>query len=297
VSTICRLPYRTPKPERLTLGSWSMHIDEDVQPFLSFLAHWDPAVTITTIIPAQVDSRGVSADCGLDSDAQLRLAVLWNSPGTMLCGRGEVFDFDCYESVNYLLHISVEGTLIAQMVNFTVQLLLLSPGRSTQPFAPIQPGSILVSQTQTIRLEGEGSRFPVEVIDFGPTPYASGAGWALYWDEDDLHQTLLGSARLYINRRHEAVVRAVSRHRQENDGIWEAIRFDIARTLIYRSLQNDDFINHPYSFALGSVGAVVRDLLCRCFPQMTMRQCREHTRHRLIFETQLQAALHLFGEV
>ena len=153
----------------------------------------------------------------------------------------------------------------------------------------------MATQTQCVRLEGEGARFPVEVIDFGPTPYATEAGWALYWDEEDLYQTILSGVRLYINARHEGIVHAVSHQHPESAGVWEAIRFDVARTLIYGALRNDEFVSNPAAFAPGSVGVAVRDLIARCFPDMTMQQCREHTKHRLVFETQLQAGLRLFG--
>jgi hypothetical protein len=86
----------------------------------------------------------------------------------------------------------------------------------------------------------------------------------------------------------------VSQQSLESIGVWEAIRFDIARTLIYGALRNDEFVSNPTSFAHGSVGAAVRDLIARCFPQMTMQQCCDYIRYRLLFETQLQAGLRLF---
>lgn len=298
MTTIRRLPYRTPKPERIVFGQWSIHSDDGPHPLPAFLPHWDPAITIQALVSVQIDCQGIALDCGLDADARLRLAAIWHSTGTVLSGPGDVIDLDVQSPLeHHVLQVQVDGTRAAQMVNLNAQLLLLHPGHAPQPFAPVQPGNILAAHMQSIRLEGEGSRFPVQVVDFRHTAYATTAGWALYWDEEDLHRTFLGSVRLNINAQHLHLVQAVSQRRPESEGVREAIRFDVARTLIRGALRNDEFVTKPDSFSPDSVGAAIRELIERCFPNTPIQQCREIMRYRLDFETRLQAGLQIFGGV
>jgi hypothetical protein len=215
----------------------------------------------------------------------------------MLRGRGDVIDLTPNHHFEQLyLRLDIDGTNLARSLELAVCLVLLQPDGNVQRFAPKLPGSILAKHTQTVLLEGEGARFPVEVIDFAPTYYPSDAGWVLYWDAENLHQTVLGDTRLYINARHKRVRRAVSENRTEDYGIREAVRLDVARTLIIGALNNDDFVENPNAFAYGSVGAVVRNMLGLYFPDIPLTQLRDNSKHPQSFEPKLQERLRAFWD-
>jgi hypothetical protein len=252
---------------------------------------------IQVVVPVKLDLLGILEDCRLTEDARLRLAALWESPGTMLRGRGDIIDLTQQHHCEQLyLRLDVDGTRLARSLDLTVCLVLLQSGQTVQAFAPKLLGSILGQKTQTVLLEGEGSRFPVEVIDFAPTHYPTDAGWALYWNPENLHQTVLGDTRLYINARHKRVRRAVSEDRPEDYGIREAVRFDVARTLILGSLDNEEFVEDPEGFAYGSVGAAVRNMLRLYFPDVSLTQLRDNSRHPQLFGTKLQDKLRAFWD-
>lgn len=297
MSVIQRLPYITPSAEYIDIGDWHLLKNEDVEPLSELLPGWDPALDIQALVEVNLDLDGVYRDCHLGEDAVLRLAAVWESPGTVLKGRGDFADLQLYHSPEqYQLAVDVQGIKLAQKLNLSVNLLLLHPGVAPQPFAPKMIGSILAQKTQSVLLEGDGARFSTEVIDFKDTHYPTDAGWALYWDPDNLHQTISGEVRLFINARHERVVRAVSENLSEDYGIREAVRFDLARTLIYGALANPEFVEEPDVYGQGTIGTAVRNMLRLYFPEVPFTQLHANSQMPQSFDPKLQDRLRAFWE-
>lgn len=298
MTKIIRTPYLTPTSDRLQLGDWYFNQHDNWQPLTALLPDWDPAVPVTASISVAVDVQGVLEDCNLGQDAVIRVGALWNSSGTVLRGAGTYFDLDSTEEPQKkYLQVYIDGTYLAKSLEFLVQLILVSAGGFHKSFAPRIPGSILFSSNPfNVLLEGEGDRFPVEVIDFSSkhSSYPSDAGWVLHWDSTDLHQTVLGDMRLYLNSNHEHVIEACSGGSSENRDLREAIRFDVARTLIYGALNNDEFVEKPDLYEPGSVGAAVRAMLRLYFPEISFSQLQNNSRQQQSFDPKLQATLRAF---
>lgn len=296
-TTIKRLPYRTPTAERVVISDWVLIRNSEARSLGLILPEWDPAVSIDAACSVQVDVPGVLADCCLGGGACLRVAAVWRCPGTMLRGCGETRDLPVDNpSYQVQLALHIDGINLAESVELSVVLILVNSGLGEyKPFIPRLVGSILAqSKPHAVLLEGVGPRFPIEVIDFANTYYAIDGGWALYWDPDNLHQTVLGDVRLFINARHERIRRAVSEDRPEDFDIREAIRYDIARMLIYGALGNNEFIERPDNFAPGSVGAAVRSMLRLYFPQADILELRENSRQPQVFDHNLQGKFRIF---
>jgi hypothetical protein len=179
----------------------------------------------------------------------------------------------------------------------SVQLLLASPSSNrAAPFAAMVAGSRLAVHTNEIVVEGIGARFPTEIVDFETIRLPTDAGWSLYWDPEDLHQTVVGDMRLYINARNLLVVRAISENRREDIGIREAIRYDIAQRMIYGALGNPEFVASPDSYEAGSIGAAIRGTIRTYFPNTTIRSVRDMAQRPDTFNPRLQERLRLFWE-
>lgn len=74
------------------------------------------------------------------------------------------------------------------------------------------------------------------------------------------------------------------------------LQWDVARALIDRALDRDEFVEDWDSFAEGSVGETLQQLIMRFWPgedAASLRARREGNRPR--FEYQLQARLGLLG--
>lgn len=296
MTRIQSLPYLTPSPKRIILGDWQIVQNGSANLLDDLLPDWDPAVSIEASISVQMDLEGVLSDCNLGMDAGLRLAAVWHSPGTVLRGCGDRVDLNTAgASDDIALHVKVGGIYLSKAVELSIHLLLIEPGIRGKQFAPRLPGSILAqSKPHQVVLEGEGARFPVEVIDFSVTHFATEAGWVLHWDPDDLHQTVLGDMRLYINSLHPRVKRAVSENLDEDFDIRDTIRYDVARALAYGALNNQEFVANPNAFEDGSVGAAVRNMLQLYFPQFSFAELRDRTLQPQLFDPRLQEKLRIF---
>lgn len=298
MTRIRKPPYLTPSSERFTVGDWVLITDESSEPLTDLFPIWEPAVSIRAFVPIKADILGILEDCNLGLDAHLRLGAVWSSSGTVLRGRGDLIDLNLSDGVEEMkLGVQVEGIKLAKSIDVSLQLILTVPSSQSKPFAPKIPGSILwQSEPRRVLLEGEGARFPVEVMDFSQSysPYPDDAAWVLHWDPSDLHQTILGDVRLYFNTKHERVIRAVSNNKPEDFDLREAIRFDVARSLIYGALDNDEFVENPDGFEDGSVGSAVRNMLHLYFPNMTIPKIQLDSVQQQTFEPKLQAKLRAF---
>lgn len=298
MTRIRKPPYLTPSPKRFTVGDWILISDEGSAPLINLFPIWEPAVSISTYVPIKIDVLGILEDCNLGIDARLRLGAVWHSSGTMLRGCGDLFDFNLNNSGEELkLGVKVEGINLGKSIDLSLQLILAEPSSQMKPFAPKLPGSILwQSEPHHVLLEGEGARFPVEVMDFSQaySPYPNDAAWVLHWDPHNLHQTILGDVRLYFNAKHERIVQAVSDNKPEDFDLREAIRFDVARSLIYGALDNDEFAENPDGFEDGSVGSAVRNMLHLYFPDMPISDIQLDSKQKQTFDPKLQAKLQAF---
>jgi len=296
MTQIRKLPYLIPSLENINIGSWQIYKDGNLCSLESTMPNWDPAVSIEAIINARINGLRVFEECGLSSDAVLSVSAIWSCEGTMLRGIGSKKIISFESSVKeYDLRVDIEGLLLSKWVELSVQLVLVKPSNIDKPFTAKYPGTILFKSSPfRVYLEGDGARFPIEVIDFENTQYPNDAGWALFWDPYNLHQTVLGDLRLYINSRHERVRCAVSENRPEDHDLRESIRYEIAKSLVQGALSNDDFVENPDQYEPNSIGAVVRNMLQNYFPQISLADLRDDIQHSQTFDPKIQGKLQLF---
>ncbi len=294
-------PYLRPLPDQINITEWLQLAGGSSEPLSVLLPHWDPGMSPSIRVLLQVDIRGIWSQCQLSVDDTLRLVLLWNSRGTGLRGRGDFVDLCLdYSGEPPSLDLTVDGTLLAETVRFELQLVLAKPGRSQSQLAPRLPGSILWREERLITLEGQGTRFPTELVSFSDTQWLpADAGWFLDWDPDALDERTLGSVRLFLNKDNSFIRNAVVPGSTIEDKLLRnMILFDIGRTMIISALCNDDFIQNAGAYEEGSVGAAIRHLLHAHFPTESIdglaQRCQNSPTR---FECELQARLGLFREV
>ncbi|SRR6266498_4982146 len=296
---IQKFPYLTPQFPHLSFGEWRfLHPDGEFRPLGTLLSNWDPATTLRASISTKINYLAVLNDCGFSNDVQLRMTTMWKSEGTFLKSCGEFVDIPptLTEETTIELKVEINGINVSESIDLWVQLLLSQPGsQKSMPFVAKLPGSILAqSVPHKVIVEGEGPRFPVEIIDFSNTYYPSEAGWYLHWDPTDLFQSVLGTVRLYINAKHERVTKAVTLELQEDFDIRETIRYDVARALIYGAVANDEFVHNPDIFPTGSMGSAIRSMLRVYFPQVDFLEIRSKSGRQELFDADLQERLRIF---
>ncbi len=291
-------PYLRPYPERVQIKEWLLIQDGVPTPFRELMPEWDPATNITVNMSAEVETQRILNDCQLSPDARLRLIAFWESKGTGLRDRGTFVDLDTnLPKQSAVLEVQIEGALVAGEVSVGISLLLSNPGKSVGRFSPKLTGCLLWCGAKNIVLEGTGTRFPIEMVDFGKSFswLPENAGWFLDWDRLDFTRPVLGSVRLYINANHKRLKTAVVGTQITDQTIRETISFDVARTLIMTALDGEDFLANADGYADETVGAAIRRLIHALFAGNTLVALAQYQKqYPERFECQLQDRLKLF---
>ena len=261
---------------------------------------WDPSMDLEVEREVLIDLDGARADAGMTDADRLVCAAVWHCPVTTLRGAGSRIDLGTGDTVQRV-RLAIPGAELAGRVNLRTLVALGTGGAANRPLVAIIPGSVLWEDSSVIPLEGRGSRFPMEWLEFGSAGWLpEGAGWYLEWSPDEPEAPALGAVRLYLNEGHATVRAAVTANPPEphQQVIRDAIEFDVARSLILGALRADP---EPWDQAAGepgSVASVVNRLLRVVFPTETLEGLRGRysaTPQRL--EVKIQDGLRLFRDL
>lgn len=255
---------------------------------------WDYATPVDVVFRCEAAPSELHSSVQLARGSEVALLLRWHATGTGLRGAGEPRRIEG-GSQEVRLHLdggSLGGTLVLNAV-----LILLAPATGDSgPLAPTRPGSVLWSEQKKVLLEGDGLRFPVELISFedaglrGPN-----AGWCLRWDSQDYDQAAGACLRLQFNRDHERAAAAATDPQDPKNAVFmQALRWDIARQMILAALDDEtgfDSLDWPER----SLGAALVARIGTVFPGLSLDECRSLRRSNPEdFETSLQSAMGLF---
>jgi hypothetical protein len=263
------------------------------------LPHWDYSTSVTLQRELVVDAAGVRRDCQIGAEDRIAAVVVWRATGTTLRGLASAALVEG-DRAALRCDLKLSGRDLGGTLRVETQLVLGGQGTGTSPLAAGRIGSILWRDLITVVLEGVAARFPVEVIDFAESGIpAKNAAWYLEWPRGRLHESATGETRLYVNRRRDRIVDAVSMVNPDESGrlIWSAIRHDVGRTLIEGALADEEFVDEPGAFESGTMGASIRRLLQTLWPGEEPRGLAGQMRQAPDdFSAELQDRLQLFGE-
>lgn len=299
MSRVVAFPYRMAREERIQAEPWVRAGAEGPEPLTDRLPGWDYNTDLRLGRLVSVDAAGVRADCGLGPDDPIALAAVWRSTGTILRGLGagpRILD-SAPAQVRLearLPSASLGGTLVVQ-----TRLILAAPRPGAGPLEPRTAGSVLWQDEAAVALEGIGSRFPVEVVDFEASGWLPPrAAWYLVWDSLELDEPFLGSVRLLVNAKHRRVTAATQNPKHAaNAPIASMMYYDVGRTLIRGALASDEFTTRPDQYREGSTGWAVYALLRALFPADSPAGLRGLMEQQPVeFDAQLQAALRLLED-
>jgi hypothetical protein len=296
-------PYRTASADRWERSPWRRLAGGDEHELPDRIDDWDYSIPLSLTSEVTVDVTRLRAESLLLSDDPLALVAVWEASST------GIREIGCRQALpgagecTFELLVHLDGALIGGILRVERQIVLSSTGASSDPLAPRSAGSVILREERdevtSIVLEGEAARFPTEVVDFAQLRIAEPeALWYLDMAGVDLEQSPLSAMRLYVNGNHPAVQRAL----MQGDGIGELVRsvlqWDVARTMIHRALDNDEFVNDWDRFEEATLGATLQLLVQRIWTgedATSLRARREADPAR--FEYQLQARLRLLSEL
>lgn len=299
MTTVRSAPFLRILPSRVVPGPWT---DAASGAALASrgLDGWDPTTDIRLERELTIDLDRARVDAGLTDGEHITCAATWYCPTTTLRGVGTRVELGD-GSAQIRLAVALPGSELGGRVELRTIVALADGGLGRRPLAAQIPGSVIWEDSTTVALEGAGSRFPMEWLDFASASWLpSGAGWYLDWTPDAPEAPALGAIRLYLNSGHEAVRRAVIGNppMPEDQVIRDVIEFDVARSLILGALRTEP---GPWDAAVlvdGTVAAVVSRLIGVAFPAETIDGLRNRLRaapERL--EVRIQDGLRLFHDL
>lgn len=291
-------PFLVPPPDAVVCEPWTIEIGGLPEALPARLRDWDPKQDISVKRNLQVQTGRIFEACELSHTAKVALVVSWRSPGSGQ--RGSSFRRNLekhFEPQLLLIDTKLPGAELAGSVRISTRLILAEELPQSGQLSPHRAGSILWEDEVTVMVEGLGSRFPMEVVDFRDIGFPLKAAWRLYWHRGTLHADAMGCMFLLLNKRHRRIVGAATRPvpDPETRAIWSAINVGVAREILCSALEDEEFIADPLQFKEGSVGHVARNLGERAFPGESPQAILERLRESPdLFGCSLQAAFGLF---
>ncbi|MFF0741259.1 hypothetical protein ACFYVL_12755 [Streptomyces sp. NPDC004111] len=300
-------PYRRPI-DRVRAEAWRSG-DASGSPMPAALTSWDYATDVEMARVVDIDLLGFRKDCGLTSDAPLRLCVrYW--PSTSLIRRTAFSEMLPGHVDRAALEVQIVTDSSVLGGHLTVETLIeLAVDRPPgEPFVATRAGSILWMDQTRVHLEGGAGLLPIAPVSFVKAGLPEGATWYVNLDGTDWHQAAMGSLLVLLNEDHPAIKQALESTKDDASGmLWSLLEVDIVTDLIGRAVDDEAFFEETPPEDLdadltmaGLVRALIRTYMVRpaeSVDQAAKRLRDERRRDPSRFRTQVQAGLRFLKEV
>ncbi|WP_329250521.1 hypothetical protein OG223_20515 [Streptomyces sp. NBC_01478] len=194
------------------------------------------------------------------------------------------------------LDVLLRGADLGGLLMLDTALVLAEHRSNARPSSPRRAGSVLWSDREFLRLQGDAPQFPMAVIDFARTSFPDHAAWHLQIS-GSLDSATMGSLLLLVNERNTVTTTAfenAGKPRPVDRIVLSAVYADAARIMIEHALSNEDFAEDS-DFPEGSLGATMLSLFDQLFPGQSTTDIRLRQRQSpALFASDLQAAVKIF---
>ena len=248
--------FRILQDRDITFDGWSIALGDSASGETSSeVADWSYDQPLRVGVSITADWPTLRGKLDLGPSAIAGLLIAWRCPSAQSRGASEVSRLDPHVTNAELTLIDVP---LADVVHLQAQIVLVDGGRLPGgPLGARVPGSVLWSTDQSVRIEGDGSRFPTAVTDFKLSGnFGDNAHWhfELNVNASNLDHPADSAMRLWLNETSPLTKLMLAGN--EGTDILGVVRADIYRQLVRAAVQVDptDFgDDHPE----GSVGAVL----------------------------------------
>ncbi|MET7486018.1 hypothetical protein [Streptomyces sp. NPDC005538] len=290
------LPYRVPSEDVVTAEPWLLVVEDGDVPMPEALPDWDYQMDLHLRRTVSVDLDRARSQSGLTADAALTLAVVWTATGSNLSGPAEHVRLADGGTITADFDIVLRGADLGGLLVLDTALVLAERRPDARPSSPRRAGSVLWSDREELRLQGDAPQFPMAIIDFSLTSFPDDAAWHLQIN-GGFESATMGSLLLLVNERNTVTATAfenAGKPRPIDRIVLSAVYADAARVMIEHALADDDFTEDS-DFPDGSLGATLMSLFDRLLPGQSTTDIR--LRRRLspaLFASDLQAAVKIF---
>jgi len=290
------LPYRVPPEDVVAAEPWQLVVQDGEVQMPEALPDWDYQMDLHLRRTVSVDLDRARSRSGLPADAALTLAVVWTATGSNLSGPAEHARLDDSGTITAEFDIVLRGADLGGLLVLDTALVLAERRPDAGPSSPRRAGSVLWSDREELRLQGDAPQFPMAIIDFALTSFPDNAAWHLQIS-GGLESATMGSLLLLVNERNTVTATAfenAGKPRPIDRIVLSAVYADAARIMIEHALSNDDFTEDS-DFPDGSLGATLVSLFDRLFPGQPITDIRLRRRQSpALFASDLQAAVKIF---
>ncbi|MER5642460.1 hypothetical protein ABT095_36665 [Kitasatospora sp. NPDC002227] len=260
------------------------------------LPDWDYHMDLHLRRTVRIDLARARSQSGLPADAALTLAAVWTATGSNLSGPANRLRLTDGGTITAELDVFLRGADLGGLLLLDTALVLAERRTDGRPSSPRRAGSVLWSDREALRLQGDAPQFPMAVIDFSRTSFPDEAAWHLRIS-GGLESATMGSLLLLVNERNTVTTAAfenAGKPRPVDRVVLSAVYADAARIMIEHALGNDDFTEDA-DFPDGSLGATLQSLFDRLFPDQSITDVRLRQRQSpALFASDLQAAVKIF---
>ncbi|GAA3835185.1 hypothetical protein [Streptomyces chiangmaiensis] len=290
------LPYRTPSEDVVTADPWLLVIEDGEVAMPEALPDWDYHMDLHLRRTVRVDLDRARVQSGLPTDAALALAVVWTATGSNLGGPANHARLAGGGTITTEFDVLLRGADLGGLLLVDTALVLAERRRDARPSSPRRAGSVLWSDRESLRLQGDAPQFPMALIDFARTSFPDRAAWHLQIS-GGLDSATMGSLLLLVNERNTVTATAfenAAKPRAIDRLVLSAVYADAARIMIEHALGHDDFTEDA-DFPDGSLGATLLSLFHQLFAGQSINDIRLRQRNSpSLFASDLQAAVELF---
>lgn len=253
-------PYLTPGVDVVDMQPWTLVDKGESVPLMSPVEDWVTGTDLPISRGVVVDTVLLREQCRLPEACSLGLVVSWRSDATKI--QRHVFTRRVTEARNEI-QVTLSGNEIGGTVQITTAVVLLEDVPHSALGAPHHRGSILVQDTVGVTLEGEGSMFPMAVIDFRQRAYDERASWFVE-TSTDLDANFSSTYQVMINELDKALIKAIEAEKptREQQVLLDDLSSGVMQVVLelaYALRATGDLGSGPYGD--GSVGQVLTGLV------------------------------------
>jgi hypothetical protein len=285
-----------PSEDVVVTETWKLVTPDGEIAMPEALPDWDYQMDLHLRRSVRVDMDRARAQSGLPSDAALILAAVWTATGSNLSGPAQHVRLAMGGTSAVELDVRLRGADLGGLLMLDTALVLAQRRSDGRPSSPRRAGSVLWSDRELLRLQGDAPQFPMAVIDFARTSFPDHAAWHLQIS-GSLESATMGSLLLLVNERNTVTAAAfenAGKPRPVDRIVLSAVYADAARVMIEHALSNDDFAEDS-DFPEGSLGATMLSLFDQLFPGQSITDIRLRQRQSpALFASDLQAAVKIF---
>ncbi|MEI5011486.1 hypothetical protein RB196_33250 [Streptomyces sp. PmtA] len=260
------------------------------------LPDWDYRMDLHVRRVVRVDLDRARSQSSLPPGAALSLAAAWTATGSNLSGPGHHVRLSQGGVHEAELSVRLRGSDLGGLLLLDTALVLSERRADARPSSPRRAGSVLWSDRESLRLQGDAPQFPMAVIDFSLTSFPDAAAWHLQIS-GGMESAAMGALLLLVNARNTVTAGAFERAAKPTPVdrvVLSAVHADAARVMVEHALANDDF-DEDADFPDGSLGATMLSLIDQLFPAQSITDIRLRQRQSpSLFASDLQAAVKLF---